>query len=79
MDDVKLAITINNAMKHVRCAICGKQIQLEVGPELFVAATWSAVCLQCGRQHGRELVALIEAWRAIARAAAPYHYLYSGE
>lgn len=57
---VHLAIKRNNTAANDPCPICGGRTDPDIGPELFMADSWAAVCWDCGRKHAPELVALLE-------------------
>jgi hypothetical protein len=51
-----LGIHLNEHAMCEFCAVCSKNIKLELGPELFTAETNKPVCYDCARKHAPELV-----------------------
>ncbi len=60
-DKTRLAIKMNNCGAQERCALCGEWTYPGVGPELFLADSWEAVCHTCGEDIAPELMAGLRA------------------
>lgn len=60
MPEVKLAIKYNNSAVREVCPLCDVSFRPPTGPWLFLADTWDAVCLGCGKVHAPHLAALVE-------------------
>jgi len=66
----RLVIAHNNCASNDPCALCGRRLDAEVGPELFLPDGVSIVCWKCGKEHAPELVAMLRARVAILAGAA---------
>lgn len=60
-DETGFAIRYNNCASNDPCVVCSGRTDPTVGPELFLAGTWSLVCRECGRKYAPHLTALLEA------------------
>ena len=56
----RLVIRVNNSATNDPCAICGERTDPTIGPDLFLADTWSPVCEQCGMANEPQLVRALE-------------------
>ncbi len=63
VDPTGIAIKYNNLSSAEPCAICGRVVDQDVGPALFLASTYDQVCESCGEQYAPELAAMLKAWR----------------
>jgi hypothetical protein len=67
-NQVNLAIKLNNCDTTEPCALCHKETEAFVGPELFLADSYKVVCRDCGHRYAPILVSLLE----LAQAAINY-------
>jgi hypothetical protein len=63
----RFLIKLNRRFNGSVCAVCGKTLQLDVGPSLFTS-DGGHVCPDCGRDRAPELTALL----GLAQAAEHY-------
>ena len=59
---------LNRKSADVRCAICSKAIEADVGPQLFLAESRELICYECGDAEAPELAALLR----LAESAQAY-------
>ena len=67
MSHHRFLIKLNRRFADSVCAVCGRTLELDVGPTLFTAEG-GHVCSDCGRDSAPELTALL----GLARAAEHY-------
>jgi hypothetical protein len=48
---IKIAIKDNNCCVKSPCPICGRIVDPDAGPQLFMADTWEPVCEECAEKH----------------------------
>ena len=54
-----LAIKLNNTQVEGHCALCGAPVDPPVGPALFLAHSWEAVCRECGEKQAPILAGML--------------------
>lgn len=60
-------VKLNRRVRDSVCSVCGKTLELDVGPDLFTCEG-GYVCSDCGRKAAPELTALL----GLAKAAEHY-------
>jgi hypothetical protein len=63
----RFLIKLNRHIQDAVCVVCGKTLELDLGPELFTSEG-GHVCSGCGREAAPELAALL----GVAKAAEHY-------
>lgn len=64
----QIAIKLNSLQSKFRCALCSAEEHANVGPQLFLADSWSPVCRECGDEAAPALSALLD----LAASAAAF-------
>lgn len=55
-----LFIQMNRVGRNSLCALCGKRISVNEGPQLVMADSLDVVCSECGKRHAPALLGLIQ-------------------
>ena len=57
-----LAIKICPMDRPGRCVLCGRELELVEGPQLYLAETQAPVCQVCGDASAPALMAMLRYW-----------------